>query len=67
MRLGYGFPTLIVITIIVLSKNTKVIVCSPDVTGVAPCMFRLCLDYVLRTTFDLIKENGFTRNKSYRV
>ena len=26
----------------------------------APYLFIICLDYVLRTSIDLIKENGFT-------
>ena len=56
-----------------LYKNTKVKVCSPDgntdyfdiVTGVlqgdilAPYLFIICLDYMLRMSVDLIKENGF--------
>ena len=54
-------------------QNTKVKVRSPDgdtdyfdiVAGVlqgdtlAPYMFIICLDYVLRTSIDLMKENGF--------
>ena len=57
-----------------LSKNMKVKVCSPDgdtdyfdiVTGVmqrdtlAPYRFIICLDYVLPTLMDLMKENDFT-------
>ena len=49
-------------------------VCSPDsdtdffdiVAGVlqgntlAPYLYIICLDYVLRTTIDIIKETGFT-------
>ena len=55
----------------------KVKVCSPDantdfdiVVGVlqgdtwAPYLFIICLDYVLRTSIDLIKENGFTIKKA---
>ena len=56
-----------------LSKNIKVKVCSQDedtdyfdiVAGVvlgdtlAPYLFIICLDYVLRTSIDLMKENGF--------
>ena len=65
-----------------LYKNTKVKVCSPDggtdyfdiVAGVlqrdalAPYMFIICLDYVLRTSIDLMKENGFklAKEKSRR-
>ena len=30
----------------------------------APYLFVLCLDYVLQTSIDLIKENGFTLKKA---
>ena len=57
----------------ILYKKTKVKVCSQDgdtdyfdiVAGVlqedtlAPYLFIICLVYVLRTTIDLMKENGF--------
>ena len=60
-----------------LYKITKENVCSPDgntdffniVTGVlqrdtlAPYLFIICLDYVLRTSIDLMKENGFRLTK----
>ena len=53
-------------------KNTKVKVCSPDgdtdyfeiVTGVpqgdtlAPYLIMISIDYVLRTSIDVMKENG---------
>ena len=56
-----------------LYKNTKVKDCSPDgdtdyfdiVVSVlhgdtlAPYLFIICLDYLLRTSIDLMKENGF--------
>ena len=56
-----------------LYKNTKVKVRSPDgdtdyfdiIAGLlqwdssAPYLFIICLDYVLRTSIDLMKENGF--------
>ena len=56
-----------------LYRNTKVKVRSPDgdtnyfdiVAGVlqedtlAPYLFIICLDYVLRMSIDLMKENGF--------
>ena len=62
-----------IVAIIMLYKNTKIKVPSPDgdtddfviVTGVlqgdtlAPYLFIICLDYVLRTSIDLMKENGF--------
>ena len=61
-----------------LNKNTKVNVRSQDgdtdfldiVTGVlqgdtfAPYLFIICLDYVLRMSIDLMKENGFTLAKA---
>ena len=56
--------------IIMLYKNTKVKVRSLDffdiVAGVlqedtlAPYLFIICLDYVLGTSIDFMKENGFT-------
>ena len=60
-----------------LYRNTKVAVCSPDgdidyfdiVAGelqgdtLAPYHFIICLDYVLRTSIDKIKENGFKLKK----
>ena len=66
----------------ILYKNTKVKVRSPDgdteyfdiVAGVlqgdtlAPYLFIICLDYVLRTSIDKIRENGFelTKKRSKR-
>ena len=66
----------------ILYRNTKVKVRSPDgdtdyfdiVAGVlqgdslAPYIFIICLDYVLRTSTDKIKENGFelTKKRSRR-
>ena len=61
-----------------LHKNTKVKVCSQDgdtdffdiSTGVlqedtlAPCLFIICLDYMLQTLIDLMKENDFTLAKA---
>ena len=68
-----------VAAITILYRNTKVKVRSPDgdteyfdiVAGLlqgdtlAPYLFIICLDYVLRTSIDQIKENGFelTRRK----
>ena len=51
-----------------LYKNPKVKVCSPD--GVlqedtlAPNLFIICLDYVLWMSMDLMKENGITLAKA---
>ena len=64
----------------ILYKNTKVKVRSPDgdteyfdiVAGVlqgdmlAPYFFNICLDYMLRTSIDKIKENGFELTKKRR-
>ena len=58
-------------------KNTKVKVWSPDrdtdffniIASVlqedtlAPYLFIICLNYVLRTSIDLMKENGFYTKK----
>ena len=66
-----------VAAITILYKNTNVKVHSPDgdteyfdiVAGVlqgdtlAPYLFIICLDYVLRTSIDKIKENGFELTK----
>ena len=71
--LAYGLPKETVATITILYRNTKVKVSSPDrdteyfdiVAGVlqvdtrAPYLFIICLDYMLRTSIDKIKENGF--------
>ena len=71
--LGYSLPKETVTAIVMLYKNTKVKVCSPDgntdyfniVADVlqgdtlAPYLFIVCLDYVLRTSIDLMKENSY--------
>ena len=71
--LTYGFPKETVAAIMMLYKNMKVKVCSPDgdtdffdtVAGVlqgdilAPYLFIICLDYVLWMSIDLMKENSF--------
>ena len=80
--LAYGIPKETIAAIMILYRNTKVKVCSPDgdtdyfntVAGVlqedtlAPYLFIICLDYVLRTSIDKIKENGFelTKKRSRR-
>ena len=80
--LAYGLPEETVAAIMILYKNTKVKVRSPDgntdyfdiVAGVlqgdtlAPYFFIICLDCVLRTSTDKIKENGFklTKERSRR-
>ena len=80
--LAYGLPKETIAAIMILYRNTKVKVRSPDgdteyfniVAGVlqgdtlAPYFFIICLDYVLRTSIDKIKENGFelTKKRSRR-
>ena len=80
--LAYGLPKETVAAIMILYRNTKVKVSSPDgdteyfeiVAGVlqgdtlAPCLFIISLDYVLRTSIDKIRENGFelTKRRSKR-
>ena len=80
--LAYGLPKETVTTITILYRNTKVKVRSPDgdteyfdiVAGVlqgdtlAPYLFIICLDYVLRTAIDKIRENSFelTKKRSRR-
>ena len=80
--LAYGLPKETVAPIMILYRNTKVKVRSPDgdteyfdiVAGVlqgdtlAPYLFIICLDYVLRTSIDKIRENGFelTKKRSKR-
>ena len=80
--LTYGQPKETVAAIMILYRNTKVKVRSPDgdteyfniVAGVlqgdtlAPYLFIICLDYVLRTSIDKIRENGFelTKRRSKR-
>ena len=75
--LAYGLPKETVAAIMILNRNTKVKVRSPDgdthyfdiVAGVlqgdtlAPYLLFICLDFVLRTSIDKIKENGFELTK----
>ena len=55
--LAYDPPKVTVAAIMMLYKNSKVKVRSPDT--LAPYLFIICIDYVLRTFIDLMKENGF--------
>ena len=80
--LAYGLPKETVAAIMILYRNTKVKVCSPDgdtdyfdiVAGVlqgdtlALYLFIICLYYVHRTSIDKIKENIFklTKERSRR-
>ena len=75
--LAYGIPKETVAAITILYRNTKVKVRSPDgdtdyfdiVAGVlqgdtlAPYLFIICVDYMLKTSIDKIKENGFELTK----
>ena len=75
--LAYGLPKGSVAAITILYRNTKVKVRSPDgdtkyfdiVAGVlqggtlAPYLFIIFLDYVLRTSIDKIRENDFELTK----
>ena len=79
--LAYGIPKETVAAITILYRNTKVKVRSPDgdteyfdiVAGeqedtLAPYLFIICLDYILRTSIDKIRENDFelTKKRSRR-
>ena len=75
--LAYSLPKETVAAIMILCRNTKVKVQSPDgdteyfniVAGVlqgdtlAPYLFIICLDYVLRTSIHKIRENDFELTK----
>ena len=79
---AYGLPKETVAVIMILNRNTKVKVHFPDkdtdyfgiVAGVlqrdtlALYLFIICLDHVLRTSIDKIKEDGFelTKKRSRR-
>ena len=80
--LAYGLVKETVAAIMILNRNTKVKVRSPDgdtdyfdivaevLKGdtLAPYIFIICLDYVHRTSIDKIKENGpkLTKKRSRR-
>ena len=80
--LAYGLPKETVAAIMILYRNTKVKVWPPNgdteyfdiVAGVlqgdtlAPYLFIICPDYVLRTSIDKIRENVFelTKKRSRR-
>ena len=77
LLLAYGLPKETVAAITILYRNTKVKVRSPDgdteyidiVAGVlqgdtlAPYLFIIFLDYVLRTSINKSRENGFELTK----
>ena len=72
--LAYGLPNETVTAIMMLNKNTKAMVRSPDRDTVffdiiarvvhGDTLFIICLDYVIRTSIDLIKEKKFTLKKA---
>ena len=76
--LAYGIPKETVDAIMMLYKNTRAKVRSPDgdtdffdiLAGVlqgdtlAPFLFVVCLDYVLRTSVDKISNFGLTLTKA---
>ena len=78
--LVYSLPKETVAAIMMLYKNTKVKICFPDgdtdyfdiVAGVlqgdtlAPYLMMVCLDDVLITSIDLMKENIFFKERSRR-
>ena len=78
--LAYDLPKETVAAITILYRNTKVKLRSSDgdaeyfdiVAGVlqgdtlAPYLFIICLDYVLRTSIDKIRENGFKLKRKRR-
>ena len=80
--LAYGLPKETVAAVTILYRNTKMKVRSPDgdteyfdivaevLQGdtLAPYLFIIRLDYVLRTSIDKIRENGFelTKKRSRR-
>ena len=82
MLLSYGLPKETVAAIIMLYRNMKVKVHSSDgdtdyfniVAGMlqedtlAPYLFIICLDYMLRMSIDRMKENSFklTKERSSR-
>ena len=75
--LAYGLRKETIAAIMMLYRNTKVKVCSPNgdthyfdiVAGLqqgntlAPYLFVICIDYVLRTSTDKIKKKRFQANK----
>ena len=75
--LAYGLPREIVTAIMMHYRNTKVKERFPDrdmdffhiIAGVlqgdilTPSLLIICLDYVVRTLIDQVKENGFTLKK----
>ena len=78
--LAYGLPKETVAAIKILYRNTKVKLRSPDgdteyidmVAGVqgdtlAPYLFIICLDNMLRTSIVKIRENGFELTKKPKI
>ena len=82
IQLAYFLPKETIAAIMILNRNTKVKVRSPDgdtdyfdIVAVvmqgdtlAPYLFIICLNYMLRISIDKNKENGFelTKKRSRR-
>ena len=69
--LAYSLPKETVKAIMMLYKNTKAMVCSPDgntrvLQGdtLKSYLFIICIDFKVWISIDLIKENGFTHKKT---
>ena len=76
--LAYGLLKEAAVAILILYKNRKAMICSLDgdidffdiAAGVfqgdtlVPYLFIIFLDYILKMSIDLIKENGFTLKKA---
>ena len=79
--LAYGLPKETVTAIMMLCRNKKVKVHSPNgdrdffniIAGVlqgdilAPSLFVICLNYLLQTSIDLIRENSFMLKKGKKA
>ena len=70
--LAYGLPKETVAAIMMLYRNMKVKVCSPDrdmdyfnIVALATYLFIICLDYVLRMFVDKMKDK-LTKERSRR-
>ena len=66
--LAYSLPKETVTAIMIIYRNTKVKVCSLDGGTLAPYLFIICLDYMLRMSIDKMKDNCFklTKERSRR-
>ena len=81
IQLAYALPKETIAAVMILYRNTKVKVCSPEsdtdcfdiVAGVlqgdtlAPYLIIICADYVLKTSIDKMKDNGFKLTKMQTI